>query len=37
MYIHRVSRRNWGLSIDQSPDQRIRNVSAGLDQTASTS
>jgi len=31
MYINRVSRWNWGLSIDQSPDQRIRNVSAGLD------
>jgi WD40 repeat protein len=31
MYINRASRWNWGLSIDQSPDQRIRNVSAGLD------
>jgi Tol biopolymer transport system component len=31
MYINRASRWNWGLSIDQSPDLRIRNVSAGLD------
>ena len=31
MYINRASRWNWGLSMDQAPDVRIRNLSAAVD------
>jgi Tol biopolymer transport system component len=31
MYINRAARWNWGLSLDQAPDLRVRNLSAGLD------
>ena len=31
MYLNRASRWNWGLTVDQSPDLRIRSVGAALD------